>query len=127
VRLQPQHFWAHYFLGICYLKRHRPTEANASLSACLSLRSDFTPTYLLRGFAHAELQDDRAAEEDYDKALQLNPGEEDKYAVYVNRGLMRVRQGKVVEGLADLRLAVSLKIQILRSAILRRRFSPGEV
>jgi tetratricopeptide (TPR) repeat protein len=109
VRLQPNHFWAEYFLGICYLKKHRPAEARASLNACLGLRSDFICTYLLRGFAHAELQEYRAAEEDYDKALHLNPADEDKYAIHVNRGVMRIRQGLLAEGMADLERAIESK------------------
>lgn len=107
VRVQPNHFWAHYFLGICSLKRHGPAEARASFNTCLSLRSGFIGTYLLRGFAHAELQQFRAAEEDYDKALQLNPTEEDRYAIYVNRGVMRIRQAEFPEALDDLRRAIS--------------------
>jgi tetratricopeptide (TPR) repeat protein len=108
--LQPNHFWAQYFLGICYLKSHRPAEARASLNTCLALRSDFVCTYLLRGFAHAELQDYRAAEEDYDKALALNPSDEDRYAIYVNRGVMRIRRGRqdaLQNGMADLQQAVA--------------------
>jgi tetratricopeptide (TPR) repeat protein len=109
VRLQPSHHRANHFLGFCYLKTHRPAEARASLNACLSLRSDFIGTYLLRGFAFAELREYRAAEEDYDKALNLNPGPENKYAIYINRGVVRIGQGKLADGMADFERAIELK------------------
>jgi tetratricopeptide (TPR) repeat protein len=109
VGLQPNHFWAKYFLAICYLREHRPAEAKASLNACLALRSDIVGTYLLRGFASAELQEYRDAEEDYKKALELDAVDEEKYAVYVNWGVMSVRQDKVEQGLKYFREAVSLK------------------
>jgi tetratricopeptide (TPR) repeat protein len=109
VRLQPNHFWAQYFLGICYLKGHRPAEAKACLTACLVVRSDLVGTYLLRGFALAELQDYGAAEEDYEKSLALKHDDEDEYAIYVNRGFMRIQQQRLREGMADLQHAASLK------------------
>jgi serine/threonine protein kinase/Tfp pilus assembly protein PilF len=111
VRLQPNHFWAQYFLGICYLRGHRPAEARASLTACLVLRSDLVGTYLLRGFAQAELQDYRSAEEDYERALALPHNGEDEYAIYVNRGFMRIRQKRFDDGMADFQHAASLKPQ----------------
>src|SRR5262249_19134631 len=77
VHLQPNHFWAQYFLGICYLREHRPAEAMASLNSCLAIRSDIVGTYLLRGFASAELQDYLSAEEDYDHALAMKHDEQD--------------------------------------------------
>jgi tetratricopeptide (TPR) repeat protein len=110
VRSQPNHFWAEYFLGICYLKLHRAGEARTSLTACLGLRrGDFSCTvHLLRGFAEAELRDYEAAEEDYASALALNPQDPEKYAIYVNRGVMRVRQNRLREGLEDLQRAACL-------------------
>jgi tetratricopeptide (TPR) repeat protein len=109
VRLQPNHFWAQYFLAICYLREHRPAEAGASLNACLALRSDIVATYLLRGIASAELQEYHSAEEDYEHALTMKHDEEEEYAIYVNRGFMRIRQKRLSEGIADLQHAASLK------------------
>jgi serine/threonine protein kinase/Flp pilus assembly protein TadD len=109
VRLQPNHFWAQYFLAICYLKAYRPREARISLNACLVIRSDIVATYLLRGFAHAELQDYSSAEEDYEKALALKHDAEDEYAIYVNRGFMRIQQQRLRDGMVDLQHAISLK------------------
>ena len=53
---KPGHFWAQYLNAICLLRQGRPAEARALLSACLAARSDFVWLYLLRGFAHQELQ-----------------------------------------------------------------------
>jgi tetratricopeptide (TPR) repeat protein len=63
----------------------------------------------LRGFAHAQLHDYGAAEQDYATALALHPHDEDKYAIYVNRGVMRIRQDRLRDGMDDLQDAVSLK------------------
>ena len=86
LRLEPDHFWAQYYLAICQLKQKRWGEAKASLTACAGRRPDFIWTYLLRGFAQGELGAFAAAEMDFDKALQLHPDETARYGIHVNRG-----------------------------------------
>src|SRR5207302_8547018 len=34
LRLQPDHFWARYFLGLCNLQQHRPAQARDNFTAC---------------------------------------------------------------------------------------------
>jgi tetratricopeptide (TPR) repeat protein len=106
--LQPDHFWAQFFLAIRYLESQRPAEAKASLTACLSRRPDFPWLYLLRGMVHGGAGEFALAEADFQQALQLNPNPEAKYVLWIYRGGMRNRQGQVDEAVADLKKAIAL-------------------
>jgi serine/threonine protein kinase/tetratricopeptide (TPR) repeat protein len=106
---KPAHFWAQYLEAMCLLRLQRLTEARAQLSSCLALRSDFVWLYLLRGFAQGELQALDAAEADFQKALQLPLDENARYVLYVHRGVLRVRQGRFEDAVADLKAATALK------------------
>jgi eukaryotic-like serine/threonine-protein kinase len=109
--LRPDYFWAQYFLAVCHLKADppRPAEAKAHLTASLSRRPGFAWIYLLRGYAHGELGEFVEAESDFDRALQLGSDAGVRYGVLVNRGGMRIRQGKYDTAIADLTEAVRLK------------------
>jgi tetratricopeptide (TPR) repeat protein len=119
LRLQPDHFWARYFLAVCYLRLQRPGDARAArdcLTACLSRRPEQLAgplllwLYVLRGFANGQLQEFAAAEADFRKALELQPGEDARYAMAVHRGVLCMRQeGKLGEAVAELRHAIRLK------------------
>jgi len=106
---QPGHFWAHYLSALCLLRQHRPAEARAHLGACLSQRTDFVWLYLLRGFAQGELQAFDAADADYQKALQMPLDEYARYVLFVNRGVLRVRQERFDDAVRDLKTAIGLK------------------
>jgi serine/threonine protein kinase/Tfp pilus assembly protein PilF len=99
LRLQPDHFWARYFLAAGYLKRSRPRPdlAKASLDACLVRRADFLWVYLLRGFAESELGEFEAAEADFQEAWEAwnrHPDAVAAYGLLVNRGVLRLRQAR---------------------------------
>jgi tetratricopeptide (TPR) repeat protein len=106
---QPGHFWAQYLDALCLLRLHRAAEARARLGACLALRSDFVWIYLLRGFAQGELLEFDAAEADFAKALQLRLDESARYVLFVNRGVLRIRQDRVDDAISDLKTAIKLK------------------
>jgi serine/threonine protein kinase/tetratricopeptide (TPR) repeat protein len=105
----PAHFWAQYLDALCLLRLRRPAEARAQLGACLAQRSDFVWLYLLRGFAHAELKEFDEAETDYRTALQKPLDEFARYVLLVNRAVLRVRQGRLDDAIADLKAAIALK------------------
>ncbi len=109
LRLQPAEFWSQYFLAICYLRLENPAEARVHLTACVGARPEFVWGYLLRGFAHGELREFDAAEADFARVLQLHPDAFARYSAYVNRGGMRLRQGKQQEAVRDLRQAIELE------------------
>jgi serine/threonine protein kinase/Flp pilus assembly protein TadD len=106
---KPGHFWAQYINAICLLRTGRPAEARTLLSACLAQRSDFAWLYLLQGFAQEELQAWDAAESDFQKASQLPLDDNARYVLFVSRGVLRIRQERFKEAVADLKLAIELK------------------
>lgn len=106
---QPEHFWAQYLLAVCQLKTHRAAEAQASLIACQSQRPNFVWTYLLKGFAEGEMSEFDLAEADFQRASDLGLGEQGRYVMLVNRGVMRIRRGRNQAAADDLRAAIALK------------------
>src|SRR5205823_1333992 len=97
-----------YFVAVCSLPTD-PRLARAHLTACLVPKPDFVWLYLLRGFAHGQLQDFQAAEADFQKALALKPDADARYALHVNRGALRTRQGRLADAIADLQHAIRLQ------------------
>lgn len=133
-RLEPDHFWAQALLANLALLQGRPTEARAGFSACLNRHPDFAWLYLLRGFAYGEsgnlrlreaqlvprLATERReeaarlfedAEADYRSALEGRLGEADRYALLVNRGIMRFRNDALAPARSDLEAAAALRPQ----------------
>lgn len=106
LRLEPDHFWAHYFLAVCHLQQEQWGEAAAGLTAAASHRPDFVWIYLLRGFAFGSMGQAIPANMDFDRALALAPNE---YGIFVNRGLVRVRQGHLDQAIADFHHAIGLR------------------
>jgi len=109
VSLQPNHSEAHCFLAICALNAGRPAEALATLTACIDLRPDFVWPHLLHGFAAAQAGAFNDAEADFDTALAIDDSAAVRYAVHANRGVLRLRQGKLENAVADLAAAVTLR------------------
>jgi eukaryotic-like serine/threonine-protein kinase len=106
---KPGHFWAQYLNAICLLRQGRPAEARTLLSACLAERSEFVWLYLLRGFAHEELQLLAAADADFQKASQLPLDDNAHYVLSVHRGVLRIRQERFEDAITDLRSAIERK------------------
>src|SRR5262249_18245235 len=55
LRLQPENFWAHYYLAVCSLQLQPPDQAEMSLTICQGRRPDFVWVYILRGYASGQL------------------------------------------------------------------------
>jgi serine/threonine protein kinase/tetratricopeptide (TPR) repeat protein len=106
---KPGHFWAQYLGALCLLRRERPAEARILLSACMAQRSDFVWLYILRGFACQELQSWAEAEADFDKAAAVAHDDNARYVLAVNRGILRIRTGRIDEAINDLNTAIKLK------------------
>jgi tetratricopeptide (TPR) repeat protein len=112
LRQRPDHFWAHYFLAVCYLRQRpaRPDLAREHLTTCLAKRDDAARVYLLRGLAYGELGDFPAAEDDFGTALNREQDDETRYAALVNRGAVRGRQEtKLRAAEDDLRQAIGMR------------------
>jgi eukaryotic-like serine/threonine-protein kinase len=121
IQAQPNHFWGQCLLAICDLNARRAdTEgAMAYLSGCLQSHPELPWLYILRGFASgqigartsnpAEATDHfAAAEADYREALRRDSGGRYRYALLVNRGLVRLQSRKLNEAIADLQEAIPL-------------------
>ncbi|WP_250847064.1 protein kinase domain-containing protein [Aquisphaera insulae] len=105
----PNHFWAGYLMAHCFIKTHRPAEAQAALIACQARRPDFIWIYLLKGFAEGEMQEFNLAEADFRRALELHADEDARYVLLVNRGVMRLRKKEPAAAIEDFRAAIALK------------------
>jgi serine/threonine protein kinase/tetratricopeptide (TPR) repeat protein len=121
VSLQRDHFGANYALAVCYLKlRETRTDlsraplalAKASLNNCVVLQPEHVWPYLMRGFTLGELEEFEAAEADFRQAEQKvkdAPDTAAHYGLWVNRGVMRIRQRKYDGAVADLARAIALQ------------------
>ena len=121
--LQPDHFWANYYVASGYLKAQRPDAAVASLTACIQMRPDFLWAYQLRGFAHGQLDEFDAAFADFSRAEKLKPDQLARYGIQVNRGVVHYRQGQMHKSRNEDRLSqdsFEKAISELRQAIALR-------
>lgn len=109
LQAKPDHFWAQYLSGLCLLRQNRHSEARSHLTACLAQGREFVWLYLLRGFANGELLAFDAANADFDKALTLPLDDNSRYVLFVNRGVLRIRQKRFHDAITDLNAAVKLK------------------
>jgi eukaryotic-like serine/threonine-protein kinase len=115
LQMQPDHFWAHYFLAICSLRLQQPAPAWANLNFCLSQRDDLAWLYLLRGIANGQLQAFHAADADFAQALQRSSDEQTRYGALFNRGYFRMREAQLVERSVAATLAQPLPVPLRAS------------
>lgn len=106
LRLEPERFWAQYFVAACYLRENNPARALGYLTACVTQRPHFSWAFLLRGTAYGELGEFSAAEADFQRARELKVL---PYALLINRGVMRLRQEKLALAISDFLEARQLK------------------
>jgi serine/threonine protein kinase/tetratricopeptide (TPR) repeat protein len=135
LRVQPDSFWAHYYLAVYSLALQRPDQAETSLTVCQSLGKDrdFVWVYILRGYANGQLGERAlrkekdspgavksgqaalhfaAAAADFRQAQSLLQGQPDRgaaYTLHVNRAATLMLQAKHAEALKDLQEAVRLQ------------------
>ena len=101
LRLQPDYFWARYYLAACQLSAGRPDLAEALLTACLG---SATPTPL--GLPAAGIRPRKIGRLGWrrgrlPKGRASNPNADARYALLVNRGAIRLEQGKFAEAASD--------------------------
>jgi tetratricopeptide (TPR) repeat protein/tRNA A-37 threonylcarbamoyl transferase component Bud32 len=89
---EPEHFSARLFQAACYLQQKQPTVAKVALTACIAQRPRFGWSFLLRGQAHLQEGDCAAATQDFERALNLNPGEPLRLALLTHLGLAHLQQ-----------------------------------
>jgi serine/threonine protein kinase/tetratricopeptide (TPR) repeat protein len=106
---RPGHFWAQYLSALCLLRQNRHAEAKAQLGACLAQHPDFVWLYLFRGYAQTELKVYDGAEFDFQQALKRPLSPPARYVLHVNRGVLRIRQDRLDDAIADLKIAIELR------------------
>jgi tetratricopeptide (TPR) repeat protein len=116
--IQHDHFGARYALGVCYLKDRPQADvrkahlllAREHLTRCVQEHGDRAWPYLQRAMAADELGDAAAAEADYNTAerlLEKAPDPTTLYALYVNRGVGRIKRRDPAGAIPDLKQAVA--------------------
>lgn len=88
----------HYLLGGIYLEEENPREAIVEFDRAISLQQRNEHAYNSRGVAHFRLDDPEAAERDFTTAMAREP---EFLVAQLNRGLLRLREGRDDEALAD--------------------------
>jgi serine/threonine protein kinase/predicted Zn-dependent protease len=126
LRDQPDSFWAHYYLAVCFFQMRRPDQAETSLTVCQTRRPDLAWVYILRGYANGQLGEEARSRKRADQAglyfaaaaadfreaqalLQRQPNEDAAYTLRVNRAATLILQKKYAEAQNDLREAIGLK------------------
>jgi tRNA A-37 threonylcarbamoyl transferase component Bud32/Flp pilus assembly protein TadD len=125
LRLSPDHFWAHFQLGRCYLSLGADAEGAEALGACVALKPDSPWAYTVRGLALARLKRYDAAEADFSRALTLAPNQ---LTPRLNRGYVlsqSVDPEKEKQALADFEavLAAPPGQRLIEAAFYRARLS----
>jgi tetratricopeptide (TPR) repeat protein len=96
-----------YFLQAqAQIDREEYEGAIATLTQAITLNSNYSAAYALRGFAQARLAKASAALADSEQAIRLDP---DNARADLVRGLVRSRLGETQEALADAEKGVSLQ------------------
>ncbi len=98
LRIDPQHYWAHFQLARCYLQTLRGPEAVEALGTCIALRPNTPWAYSTRGLVRGMLGQFALAESDFAQALAVAP--EFRPAI-LNRGYVYSLQGREAEALTD--------------------------
>jgi eukaryotic-like serine/threonine-protein kinase len=106
---QPSHFWAQFYLGVCELRAENWGTARAHLNASLVQQPRFVWIYVLRAFANEKLGALEPAEADVRKALDLDPNEDARYTLLVERGNLLFGQHHLEPAAADYQAAIDLK------------------
>jgi tetratricopeptide (TPR) repeat protein len=118
--MQHDHFGARYALGVCYLKDQPQADvrkahlllAREHLTRCVQDHPDRVWPYLQRAMAADEQGDAAAAEADYNTAERLlrdAPHPTTLYALYVNRGVGRIKRQDPAGAIPDLTHAAALQ------------------
>jgi tetratricopeptide (TPR) repeat protein len=132
IRLDPNQLGAHLLLAVAFFNSQSYSEARSSLNTCIRTAPDLLGLYLFRALVYSEegnrallkvteapeqaarLRLDAAdafaaAEDDYHRALELNPGPEFRYVLLVNRAGMYLQAGRLGQAAADLEAGIRLK------------------
>jgi tetratricopeptide (TPR) repeat protein len=112
IGLSPQDFWSELLLARCYADQKEWEKASSCLTVCLVVRPEVVWARLLRGYVYREIGAFVAADADFAKADELLAASADpaaRFSLCLNRGLLRLRQGRMDEAIADMEAAAQLQ------------------
>jgi tetratricopeptide (TPR) repeat protein len=98
LKLEPEHYWAHFRVGECYLSLGQSAEAVEAFSTCIALRPDSPWGYSARAMARASLRRFEQAESDLKRAIGLSP---EMRQFRLNRGVVYMLQEKYDAALTE--------------------------
>ncbi|HEY2862966.1 MAG TPA: type IV pilus biogenesis/stability protein PilW [Casimicrobiaceae bacterium] len=94
----------HTDLGAGYYERGQMDIAISELNAALAIDSNYAPAYNIFGLVYAVLGEDRKAEQNFERALQLAPNDPD---IHHNWGWYLCQHKRQREAIAQFELAVA--------------------
>jgi serine/threonine protein kinase len=107
------YFWSQFYLGLTALQAtpRSPAEAKSYMNFCISRKPNYVPLYIVRGVANLQLNDPKAAEEDFSKAFELPISDLTRFGVLVNRASARSHRiiGDSDGAIADLEAARKIR------------------
>jgi tetratricopeptide (TPR) repeat protein len=113
--LQPNHFAARYFEGLCLLSQKHFQEAEKSMDGLQHQHNDFVWIYLVKGYANFRLGEWEKADNDFGKAETLARRDDERYVLYLNRGAAHLERAKLEQ--AKRELLIDTAIRDFRKAI----------
>ena len=117
-RLDPQHFWSYFILGVAHDHLEHHADAMANFTVCTALRPDLADAWLYRGLAQLKRGQPDQARADFDRAAKLRP---DWYEPPLNRAIALREMGDHFKAENELTRALDLggpaaRVLFLRSA-----------
>jgi tetratricopeptide (TPR) repeat protein len=112
VGLRADDFWSEFVLARCYADLKAWDRARACLTVCRILRPNLVWVHLLLGYVHREAGALTVAEADLARAEELLEGDGDvnpRFSLHLNRGMLRLRQGRPEAAIADVTVAAQLR------------------
>lgn len=97
LRKRANHYWTQHFLALCQLTLKEWSQAEAGLTACLSMQPEFIWLHQALGQVHTELHAYSAALADFARAEQLlskTPDPTAEYSLLNNRGVLWLRHAE---------------------------------
>src|SRR5262249_25531484 len=127
VEMRPQDFWPWFGKGVCAHRRQRHDEAVTAFSVCVALAPDSAACYHNRALALAAGGAAAAARRGARRGRPLHPR---LAAAALNRGALRLRQGRLDEAETDFHLALDLgadpvAVHYNRALLLQARREPA--
>ncbi len=106
--LEPDLFWALFLRGLVQVRQEQWGEARADFRLCTHARPEMVWPYLMHGYVLGQAGRFASAEASFQKAERLAT-EEARYVLFVNRGVLALRQKDAARAAVELRRALTVR------------------